>query len=133
VKFKDYLAAITNSTGSIPLPHLRWIIRKNTRNTAREEAIAAEVLRQANPRENISGHFGWGPEEQTVLQQLWMNPGQEVSEWRDVPTHDTAKLFSTEQTKYGPMPVPNAIDQPGQIHHADFHERLKEILGDDFE
>ena len=46
------------------------VIRKNPRKTAREEAIAAEIIEQANPREHITGHFPWGPEQQMVLQQL---------------------------------------------------------------
>lgn len=128
MKFKTYLDAITSQDGFFPTPHLRWIIKKNSRPTAREEAIAAEVLVQANPRENITGHYGWGPEEQLVLQQLWIRPAQETAEWRDVPTHDAAKLFSDQDG----LPVPNAVKEPGQIV-GDFRGRLKEILGEDFQ
>lgn len=134
MKFKDYLASITDPSGFFPLPHLRWIIKKNTRPTAREEAIAAEVIRQANPRENITGSFPWGQEEQLVLQQLWMNPDKVsdlyngIAEWRDVPIDNADTLF-TEQDG---LPVPNAVNEPGAVV-GDFRGRLREVLGEDFQ
>lgn len=126
MKFKDYLATISDSSGFFPLPHLRWIIKKNTRPTAREEAIAAEVIRQANPRENISGSYPWGPEEQMILQQLWTD-GTDI-QWRNVPVHAADSLYSVQDG----LPVPNAVNEPGAVV-GDFRERLSEILGDDFQ
>jgi len=129
MKFKDYLALITAPNGFIPLPVFQWAIQKNPRKTAREEAIAAEVIRQANPRENISGSYPWGPEQQIVLQQLWINPDRDLIEWRDVPMPAGKTLYSVEDTQYGPLPVPNAIQQPETIV-ANFHDRIKEALGE---
>jgi len=120
----------SDQRGFIAIPPLRFIIRKNTRETAREEAIAAEVLKQANPRENITGHYPWGPEESLVLQQLWVNPERELIEWRDVPTADAQKLYSMTSTEFGDIPIPNAVKEPGQIK-GDFQERLREILGNE--
>ena len=45
MKFKQYLALVTSTDGSIPTPTFRWNIRQNKRPTAREEAIAAEVIK----------------------------------------------------------------------------------------
>lgn len=132
MKFKQYLAFITAPDDFVPTPHFQWTIRKNPRKTAREEAIAAEVLQQANPRENITGHFPWGPEQQLVLQQLWIQPERELIEWRDVPTAGATELYSVEQTELGPLPVPNAIKEPGTVR-GDFRQRLREILGEDHE
>ena len=128
MKFKAYLDLIAGPGGFIPTPRFQWIIQKNLRKTAREEAIAAEVLRQANPRENISGHYPWGPEEQCVLQQLWIHPESELAEWRDIHTAGTSELYSVEQTKTGDLPVPNAVKEPGTIR-GDFRQRLRDILG----
>ena len=141
MKFKQYLAVIADPEGFIPTPIFRWVIRKNPRKTAREEAIAAKVIEAANPRENITGHFGWGPEEQFVLQQLWVHPNQKDADtragqellaphWRDVPIEGAEDLFTTVETKHGPMPIPNAVREPGQVK-ADFRERLNELSADD--
>ena len=136
MKFKQFLEILTDEDGFIPTAHLRWVIRQNPRNTAREEAIAAEVIRQANPRENITGSYPWGPEQALVLQQLWVKASDTtnlvVQDWRDVPTADADKLFATHQTKHGPLPVPNTLSGPEQIP-ADFHGRLGEILGEDYD
>jgi hypothetical protein len=129
MKFKQYLAFLVDPNGLIPTPRLRWVIRRNKRPTAREEAIAAEVIRQANPRENITGHFSWGPEEQMVLQQLWVRDNG-VGIWRDVPIKGAEKLFSTVETEHGDMPVPNAVKEPGVVQ-GDFRERLREVLGEE--
>ena len=125
MKFKQYVALIAAPDGFLPTPQLRWVIRTNTRSTAREEAIAAKVIEQANPRENISGHFPWGPEEQLVLQQLWIRPNPNY-EWRDVPIEGAEDLYSIQDG----LPVPNAVKEPGQVV-GDFKGRLGEILGDD--
>lgn len=130
MKFKQYLALIADSNGFVPTPRLQWVIRQNPRKTAREEAIAAKVIEQANPRENITGHFPWGPEEQMVLQQLWIHPRGSVCKWRDVPTKGASDLYSVEQTEHGELPVPNAVKEPGQVE-GDFRERVKEISGED--
>jgi hypothetical protein len=130
VKFKQYLSLISDPTGFIPTPRFQWVIRKNDRSTSREEAIAAEVIRQANPRENITGHYPWGPEEQFVLQQLWIQPDTESIEWRDVPTAGVNDLYSNVNTEFGELPVPNAVKEPGVVQ-ADFGQRLREILGGD--
>ena len=124
--FKQYLKLITDKRGFIASPHLRWAIRKNPRSTAREEAIAAKVIADANPRENITGHYPWGPEQQLVLQQLWRHQ-DDRSEWRDVPTEGAEELYTDQDG----LPVPNAVREPGQVV-GDFPGRLKEILGDDF-
>lgn len=130
MKFKQFLALTANLDGFFPTSRLRWVIRKNPRSTAREEAIAAKVLEAANPRENITGHFPWGPEEQPVLQQLWIHPDNELAKWRDVPTEGAEDLYSVEQTESGELPVPNIIKEPGTIR-ADFKQRLEELLGGD--
>ena len=132
MKFKQYLALIRDKDGFIPTPNLRWVIRKNDRATAREEAIAASIIEQANPRENITGHYGWDKEEQLVLQQMWINPSNEYIKFVDVPIQGAEDLYTTEDTKYGPMPVPNAIKAPGTIV-GNFHERLDDILGKDYQ
>jgi hypothetical protein len=132
MKFKQFLAQLADQDGFIPTAHLRWVIRSNTRNTAREEAIAAEVIRQANPRENITGSFPWGPEQSMILQQLWRKTDGSDSQWRDVTTHDADKLFSTHQTKQGPLPVPNTFSDPEEIQ-PNFKQRLAELLGDDYD
>jgi hypothetical protein len=129
MKFKTYLALMADPGGAIPTPRLRWIIRKNPRKTGREEAIAAEVLRQANPRENITGHYPWGPEEQLVLQQLWLQPATGAALWRDVPVEGADTLYSVEQTDSGPLPIPNAVKDPGTIR-GDFQQRIREALGE---
>jgi hypothetical protein len=131
MKFKQFLTAIADPNGFFPAPQLRYIIRTNTRRTAREEAIAAKIIEQANPHENITGHFGWGPEQQLVLQQLWLNKDSGKYEWRDVPIADADKLFSTVDTQYGELPIPNAVREPGVVQ-ADFSERLRELTGEDF-
>lgn len=127
MKFKQYLALITAPDGFIPTPHFRWEIRQNARSTAREEAIAAHVLEQANPRENITGHFSWGPEQQLVLQQLWIHPDREVTEWRDTPTKGAEELYSVVPTEHGDLPVPNAVKEPGVVQ-GDFQQRIRKIL-----
>ena len=129
MKFKRYQQLIADLNGFIPTPRFQWVIRKNERSTAREEAVLAEVMQKANPRENITGRFPWGAEEQMVLQQLWIHPiGR--SEWRDIPIRDAEALYSTEQTKSGEeFPVPNALKEPGMVK-GDFPERLKEALGE---
>ncbi len=127
MKFKEYLAIIADPAGFIPIPRLRWSIKKNPRKTAREEAIAAEVLQQANPRENITGRFPWGAEEQMVLQQLWIHPEKELIEWRDVSTKKAAELYSVEETEFGNLPVPNAVKEPGMVR-GDFGQRIRDIL-----
>lgn len=132
MKFKQYLALIGDPKGFIPTPRFKWVIRQNPRKTAREEAIAAEVLKQANPRENITGHFPWGPEQQLVLQQLWIHPDREIAEWRDIPIEGASDLYSTEETEFGPLPVPNVIKEPGMIR-GDFGKKIKEMLGDDID
>lgn len=134
MKFKEYLALISDDNGSFPTQRLRWTIRKNPSKTAREEAIAAEVLRQANPRSNITGHFPWGPEEQLVLQQLWVQPKTGAALWRDVPIKGAESLYSTEKTKFGDLHVPNAIKEPGTVRGS-FTDRIHEALGegDDYE
>jgi hypothetical protein len=130
MKFKQYLALISDPGGFVPTPRFHWDIRTNTRKTAREEAIAAEIIEQANPRENITGHFPWGPEQQMVLQQLWVHPERELAVWRDVPTKGDSELYSVEQTEHGELPVPNAVKEPGTIRGS-FLDRIKEALGED--
>jgi len=130
MKFKQYLALMADPNGFIPTGRFQWDIRKNTRKTAREEAIAAEVFQKANPRENITGRFPWGPEEQFVLQQLWIHPERESAVWRDVPIAGASELYSVEQTEFGDLPVPRAINEPGTIQ-GDFKQRLGEILGEE--
>lgn len=129
MKFKDYLALIADNQGCIPTPRFRWELRTNQRSTAREEAIAAEVLRQANPRENLTGRFPWGQEEQMVLQQLWIK-SPATAEWRDVPIDGARELYCVADTAHGPLPVPNAIREPGQVQ-GDLRQRVREILGED--
>ena len=130
MKFKQYLNLIADPAGFIPTPRFQWVIKKNPRKTAREEAIVAEVIEQANPRENISGRYPWDKEEQMVLQQLWINPDRSDVEWRDMPmAASVSDLYSVEDTEFGELPVPNAIKQPGVIR-ADFHQRIREILGE---
>lgn len=129
MKFKRYLEVICDPKGFVPTSRLQWIIRKNTRPTAREEAIAAKVLEDADPRQNISSRYPWGAEQQMVLQQLWILPASQLVEWRDVPTEGGQDLYSVEQTESGPLPVPDAVKEPGVIK-GDFRQRLKELLGD---
>ena len=140
MKFKQYLAFIAAPDGFIPTPHLRWEIRQNPRATAREEAIVGKILEEANPRENITGRFPWGPEQQMVLQQLWIHPagsrgithveGKEVTEWRDITIKGAQELYTDVPTEHGEdLPIPNAIKEPGVIQ-GDFGQRIKEILGD---
>ena len=130
MKFKQYLQLIADPIGFVPLPRFQWVIHQNPRKTAREEAIAAEVLQQANPRENITGHFPWGPEQQLVLQQLWIHLEKELIQWRDVPTAGAKDLYSVEETEFGDLPVPNAVKEPGMVR-GDFQQRLREILGEE--
>jgi len=132
VKFKDYLRLVADLNGFVPTQRLRWIIRKNDRPTAREEAIVAKVIEAANPRNNITGHYGWGPEEQMVLQQLWINPETTAIDWRDIPTKDATKFYSVEETDSGPLPIPNFIKEPGAVQ-GDFGKRVSEILGKDID
>ena len=132
MKFRQYIDKAGDGKGFFPALDLRWVIRKNSSHTAREEAIAASVIQQANPRENISGHFPWGPEEQMVLQQLWIPHWEsEKVEWRDVPVEGAAKLYSTVETEHGPLNVPNSVKEPGVVQ-GDFSQRLRETLGEDF-
>jgi hypothetical protein len=130
MKFRDFTRLIADPAGFIPIPRFQWVIRKNPRKTAREEAIAAEVLQQANPRENITGHYPWGPEEQLVLQQLWIHPEREAIEWRDVPVSGAKDLYSVIETEFGDLPVPNAVKEPGAVQ-GDFKQRIRKILGED--
>jgi len=127
MKFKHYLASIADADDFIPTPRFRWVIRKNPRKTAREEAIAAEVIQQANPRENITGRFPWGPEQQMVLQQAWINPDSESPEWRDVPIEGANELCSDDDG----IPIPNAVKEPGQVR-GNFPQKLREVLGDNY-
>src|SRR3990167_1265043 len=118
MKFKQYLGTISDASGFFPTSALPQVIRKTAPPTAREEAIAASVIQQANPRENISGHFPWGPEEQMVLQQLWIRPDSDNelrNEWRDVPVERASELYSTVETEHGPLNVPNAVKEPGAV------------------
>ncbi len=144
MKFKQYLGRICDAKGFFPTPELRWVIRKNTSPTSREEAIAAKVIEAANPRQNITGHAGWGPEEQMVLQQRWLrpeNPDMELwrENWRDVPVEGAAQLYSTVETEHGPLNVPNSIKEPGVII-GDFYpgdsdairHHRRELMGEDF-
>ena len=128
MKFKEYLQLISEPDGFVPTSRLQWVIHKNPRKTAREEAIAAEIIEKANPRENITGHYPWGAEEQMVLQQLWIHPEKELIEWRDVSTEKAAELYSVEETEFGDLPVPNAVKEPGMVR-GDFGQRIREILG----
>ena len=130
MKFKQYLKLLSDSKGFMPTPRFRWTIHQNDRKTAREEAILSEVQRQANPRENITGSFPWGPEQQMVLQQLWIHSEHEVITWRDVPINKAKELYSIEETEFGDIPVPNALKEPGMVQ-GDFGQRIKDILGDD--
>ena len=133
MKFKQYLALIADEDGYFPTPRLRQIIRTNARKTAREEAIAAEIIKKANPRQNITGRFPWGAEEQLVLQQMWMNVDQRFqNQWRDVPIEGAEDLYTVEETEFGELPVPNAVKEPGQVR-GDFEDRIKEALGEDHE
>ncbi len=127
MKPKDYIKSITDPLGFVPTPYLRRVIRKNPRKTAREEAIAHSVIEQANPRENITGSHPWGPEEQFVLQQLWIHDDK-MPEWRDVPTADEG-LYSVEYTDFGELPVPNAIRQPGTVQ-MNIQDKIREALGE---
>ena len=129
MKFKEYLHIIADPEGFVPTPHFHWIVRKNPRKTAREEAIAAEIIEKSNPHENITSHYPWGAEEQFVHQQLWIHPEKELYEWRDVPMSGADKLYSVEETEFGDLPVPNAIKEPGMVR-GDFKQRLREMLGD---
>lgn len=128
MKFKQFLALVTDPDGFIALPHFQWTIQTNQRPTAREEAIAAKILQEANPRQNISSYAGWGPEQQSVLQQLWIHPEKILIQWRNVPDKDLQNLYSTENTESGPLPVPNVIKEP-EIVRGNFREKIKEILG----
>lgn len=132
MKFKHFLALIADSDGFIPTPRLRQIIHTNKRPTAREEAIAAEVIAAANPRESVTSTYPWGAEQQICLQQLWILPASQLIEWRDVPTKGARDLYSVEQTESADLPVPNAVKEPAVIR-ADFKQRLKEILGEDLD
>lgn len=129
MKFKQYVQLIADGSGSIPTPHLRRRILRNPRPTAREEAIAAKILEEANPRENITGHHPWGPEQQVVWEQLWIDPATRMTEWRSISIVDAEKFYTTVPTKHGDLPVPNAILEPGVIQ-GDFNQRIKEVLGD---
>ena len=129
MKPKQYVALVTDSDGFVATPRFQWAIHKNTRSTAREEAIAAKIIEQADPRNNISSRFPWGTEEQLILQQLWILPASQLVEWRDVPTEGGQDLYSVEQTESGPLPVPDAVKEPGMVR-GDFGQRLKELLGD---
>ena len=124
MKHKEYLAALDGWT---PTTFMRWVIRKNERPTAREEAIAAEVIKQANPRENITGHFPWGPEEQLVLQQLWTH-SEEDPKWVDVPIAGASELFTVDEETG--IPIPNAVREP-EVVEMDLESKLEELLGDD--
>ncbi len=130
MKFKEYIAIISDPAGFIPTPRLQWIIRKNTRATAREEAILGAVIEQANPRENVTGSFSWNAEEQPILQQLWITPDRVDAEWRDVDIKGAEDLFTEVETKFGPMPVPNAVKEPGVVP-MDLKNRVREMLGED--
>jgi hypothetical protein len=132
MKFKEYLQLIADDRGFVPTTRIRWVIRKNPRKTAREEAIAAKVIEMANPRENISGHYPWGPEEELILQQFWFHPENELAEWRDVFIEGGNDLFSVEETKFGKLPIPNAIKEPGMIR-GNFSDQIKKALGEDNE
>jgi len=127
MKFKQFIQFIADPDGAIPTMRLRWVIYNNPRSTAREEAIAASVIEQANPRENITSHFPWGPEQQLILQQLWIHPEQETAEWRDIPIKGAEDLYSVAQTKHGDLPVPNTVKEPGMFR-CDFQQRIKEML-----
>lgn len=131
MKFRDYLSLLSDPSGFFPTPLLQLALHTNPRTTAREEAIAASILEQANPRQNISSHFPWGPEQSLVLQQLWFNPSSSPpsSQWRDIPFPQSSSLFSSVHTDSGEsLPVPNAILHPSSIQ-ADFNQRLNQILG----
>ena len=128
MKFREYLDLICDEEGWIPIPHVREVIRENTRSTAREEAIAASILEQANPRENLSGHAGWDQEETWVLEQLWIHLETSELQWRDVPRHDQ-HLYTTQETRLGPLPVPNAVRKPETIP-MDLRAKIREALGD---
>jgi hypothetical protein len=123
MKFREYLQTITGHDGFFPTAHLRRVIRRNDRPTAREEAIAAKVIEQANPRENITGHYPWGPEEQFAWQQLWIRETPAAAEWRDVPTAGAEDLYTVDDG----LPIPNAVRQPA-IVEMDLHQRVREIL-----
>ena len=129
MKFKEYLSIIAGNDGFIPTPRFQWVIRTNSRSTVREEAIAAKIIESANPRENITGYFSWGPEQQLVLQQLWIHPDRCDAEWRDVPIEGAKELYTAEQTEFGEMPVPNAVKEPGTVQ-GDFQGRIRELLGE---
>jgi len=126
MKPKDYLAIITDKDGWIATPHIHKVLRKNSRNTAREEAIAHEVIKQANPRENISGSHPWGPEEKWVYVQLWVHP-KLGSQWRDVPTSNEPG-YTIEDTQQGELPIPDAVRQPAAVP-MDLQARVREVLG----
>lgn len=126
MKFKQYLSIMVDDRGFFPIPKFRWVLNKNTRKTAREEAIAASVLQQANPRENISKSHPWGPEEQWILQQAWIHPETLEVELRPVPFNDK-HLYTTAETEHGPLPIPNAIKEP-EILPMDLHEKLRELF-----
>jgi len=128
VKFREYLDLIGDEGGWIPLPRFREVVRHNTRPTSREEAIAASVLEQANPRENISGHAGWGQEETIALEQLWIHLETSELQWRDVPRLDK-HLYSIQDTRLGPLPVPNAVRKPETIP-MDLRAKIREALGE---
>jgi len=122
---------MVDSRGFFPTWKLRWVIRKNTRHTSREEAIAAKIIEQANPRENITDRFPWGPEEQMILQQLWLHQDKGAREWRDVPIKGIEYLCTTVATDHGDMPVPNAVKEPGTVV-GDFGKRLNELTDGEF-
>jgi len=130
MNFKQFQSIMSDKDGFVPTPRFRQVIQTNTRSTAREEAIAAKIIESANPRENVTGHYGWGAEQQIVLQQLWIHPKREEIEWRDIPVKGDQQLYSVVSTEHGPLPVPEAVKEPETIR-ADFHERLKDILGED--
>jgi hypothetical protein len=128
--FQEYIQLISDNRGFFPTQCFRRIIHKNPRNTAREEAIAHEVLRQANPRQPISGSHPWAPEEQFVYQQLWIHTQNQDPEWRDIPTLDS-HLYEVETTPDGKqLPVPNAVKQPQAIP-MDLQAKIREALGEE--
>ena len=128
MKPKTYLSIITDERGFIPTPHLRRVLVKNTRKTAREEAIAAKIIEAASPRENISGSHPWGPEEQIAIQQLWIHDDGHT-EWRPIP-FDDSDLYTVQNTEYGDLPVPNAVRQPAAVP-MDLAQKVREALGEE--
>lgn len=124
MKFREYVNLIKDPDGFFPTLRLRRIIRRNTRKTAREEAIAAEVIRQANPRSNITGHYPWSTEEQFVFQQLWVRESPSAVEWRDIPTAGEKELFTVDESG---LPIPNALKEP-EVVEMDLYGKVRELL-----